>query len=383
MVFFAGFLMTVLPAGSATSLSTTKHGGSPGTVKPHLFPIGTINPSNPSGMSPPTASDLPGYSQSYFSDFNGNTLPLGWDVFTGTASGDPGSQWGSAHVVVANGLLTLSTWRDSAYGNEWVTGGLCHCERPMTYGAYFVRSRESGTGPTIVELLWPTSGWPPEIDFNETSGLTSGTSATNIWSGNHAQSQVKLAIDMTQWHTWGVIWTPSSLLYTVDGNVWGRFTVPSEIPNQPMTLHLQQQTWCTSGFACPTTSQSTQIDWVAEYAINANDAVSIGPFQSNSWFLSPRLKSLIVLLAYRIQSRGDLSVAVTAYSDPSSTAHRAAVVRANRALVVRKFLAQTLSRLQDNGVVITATGLRPFASVAARALPPPSANSSKVMVRVY
>ena len=26
---------------------------------------------------------------------------------------------------------------------------------------------------------------------------------------------------MTQWHTWGVIWTPTSITYTVDGSVWG------------------------------------------------------------------------------------------------------------------------------------------------------------------
>jgi hypothetical protein len=50
--------------------------------------------------------------------------------------------------------------------------------------------------------------------------------------------------------------------------VWGTVAVPSEIPNQAMTLDLQQQTWCTLGTACPTSPQSMDIDWVAEYTPN-------------------------------------------------------------------------------------------------------------------
>jgi beta-glucanase (GH16 family) len=63
-----------------------------------------------------------------------------------------------------------------------------------------------------------------------------------------------------------VIWSASSITYTLDGRVWGTVTDPSEIPNQPMTLDLDQQTWCASGFACPTAPQSELIDWVAEYS---------------------------------------------------------------------------------------------------------------------
>jgi beta-glucanase (GH16 family) len=72
---------------------------------------------------------------------------------------------------------------------------------------------------------------------------------------------------MTQWHTWGVVWTPTSITYTVDGHAWNSFTNASEVPDVPMTLDLQQQTWCgaTPAWACPSTPQSMQVDWVAEY----------------------------------------------------------------------------------------------------------------------
>jgi hypothetical protein len=73
---------------------------------------------------------------------------------------------------------------------------------------------------------------------------------------------------MTQWHTWGVIWTPKSITYTVDGKIWGSDTNAAAIPSLPMTLDLQQQTWCSSGWACPTAPQSMQIDWAAQYSYN-------------------------------------------------------------------------------------------------------------------
>jgi hypothetical protein len=230
------------------------------------YPVGVADATEPSGMSPPTADALPGYTQSYVSDFSGATLPSGWDVFTGNPGGDAGAQWGAAHVTVDNGLLSLNTWKDPAYNNEWVTGGLCQCGVSRTYGAYFVRSRVTGPGPTQVELLWPASNhWPPEIDFNESGGKTDGTSATLHFSSSNDQDQRVVSADLTQWHTWGVIWTPTSVTYTVDGKEWGSVHVASEISDVPMTLDLTQQTWCSSSFACPSAPQSMEIDWVAEY----------------------------------------------------------------------------------------------------------------------
>jgi len=223
-------------------------------------------------MAPPDPNAMPGYAQTYVTDFNGSTLPDGWQLFNGTATGDPGSQWAPSHVSLSGGLLQMNTYQDSNYGNAWVSGGACQCGSGVagqTYGAYFVRSRTTGPGPTVVQLLWPAdNSWPPEIDFNETYGLTTATSATLHYTSSNQQVQRSLTIDMTQWHTFGVIWTPSSLTYTVDGQVWGTVDIPADIPNVPMTLDIDQQTWCSSGFACPTTSQSLLVDWVAEYTSN-------------------------------------------------------------------------------------------------------------------
>jgi hypothetical protein len=231
------------------------------------FPVGIADVAEPSGYAPPGAGDLPGYQLLYVSDFNGSSLPSGWSVFTGVPSGDRSGQFAASHVVVSDGVVHLNTWRDARYDNKWVTGGMCQCGVARTYGAYFVRSRNTGPGPNEVQLLWPTSNvWPPEIDFNETGDLHTATSWTVHWSSANLIDQRSLIIDMSRWHTWGVIWSRSAIIFTVDGHEWGRFTTTRDIPDVPMRLDLEQLAFCQSGHFCPTKPVSMDINWVAEYS---------------------------------------------------------------------------------------------------------------------
>jgi Glycosyl hydrolases family 16 len=231
------------------------------------FPVGTPDTSEPSGEAPPSPDALAGYQRTYVDDFLGSSLDAGWNIFTGIPGGDPGAHFGGSHVVVGGGLLRLNTFRNRAWHNRWVTGGLCQCGLARTYGAYFVRLRITAAGPNEAALLWPlTNVWPPEIDFAETGGVVKGMSASVHSGSNNHIDQRKLRINMTQWHTWGVIWTASTITFTVDGQVWGTVTTPSEIPRIPMTLDLEQRTKCALGEQCPTHPVSMQVDWVAEYA---------------------------------------------------------------------------------------------------------------------
>jgi hypothetical protein len=222
---------------------------------------------DPSSYGPPSPAALPGYVLSYVTNFAGTSLPPGWDVFTGIPGGDPGGHFGASHVVVSSGMLSLNTFRDPSFNNSWVTGGVCQCGVSRKYGAYFVRSRVTGAGPTEVELLWPSgNGWPPEIDFNETGGsITSTTSSVHYGAANHiVPGRVK--INMTLWHTWGVIWTPREIVYTVDGRIWGEFKDAPDISSVPMTLDLEQRQQCQENRQCPTAPESMQVEWVAEYS---------------------------------------------------------------------------------------------------------------------
>jgi hypothetical protein len=221
-----------------------------------------------SGYGPPAANALNGYSRDYVTNFPGNSLPAGWSAYSGTPGGDPGGQFATSHAVVGGGMLSLNTWEDPAYNNEWVTGGVCDCGLSPTYGAYFVRSRLTGPGPTSVAILYPNVGWPPEVDFYETYGGTAQNMATIHWGANNSQYHSYANTDLTKWHTWGVIWTSSTITYTMDGQAFDTVSgSEAQIPNVPMHLALQQQTWCgaSPAWACPTAPQSYQINWVEVY----------------------------------------------------------------------------------------------------------------------
>jgi hypothetical protein len=231
------------------------------------YPIGIKDKAEPSGESPPAANALPHYKLTYVNDFVGSSLPPGWNVYSGVPGGVAGGQFGIAHVAVSGGLLHLNTWKDPRYQDRWVTGGLCQCEVARTYGAYFVRSRVTAPGPNEVELLWPaTNKWPPEIDFNETGGKVDASSSTIHFSAINSIDQRLVQINMEKWHTWGVIWTPTSVSYVVDGQVWGVITSAYEIADVPMTLDLQQTAACVPGRVCTIQRASMLVDWVVEYS---------------------------------------------------------------------------------------------------------------------
>jgi hypothetical protein len=261
LVFAIHSSVNASPIITATTLPVTN----PAVVP---FPVGRANRHEPSGMAPPGPNALAGFVRTYTADFVGTALPPGWLDFTGIPGGDPAGQFAATHVVVSDGLLHLNTWRDPRYADKWASGGLCQCGRPVTYGAFFVRSRITGKGPNEVELLWPADNqWPPEIDFNETGNQVHSTSFTIHYGTPQTGPFQELLkqVDMTRWNTWGVIWTPTKITFTVNGTPWGYFTDRAAIPHMAMTLDLEQRPGCWRGPVCTTQGQSMQVDWVAEY----------------------------------------------------------------------------------------------------------------------
>jgi hypothetical protein len=254
--------ITSTSIGPSVSVTLPPHTGTQ-----HLqYPIGTPNKALISGMGIPSPTALPGYKRIYASDFPGKTLPVGWASYSGQPANDKGAEYAITHVVVRGNSLRITTWRDPAFQNIWVTGGVCQCGLPETYGAFFVRSRDTGGGATSVQLLYPESDvWPPEVDFNENAGQIDSTTSTVHFGPTNQVDQRMLRINMLQWHTWGIIWSPTSIKYTVDGVEWASINTPSEIPTIPMRLSLQQQTFCLQGRLCPTAPVGMLVNWVAEY----------------------------------------------------------------------------------------------------------------------
>jgi beta-glucanase (GH16 family) len=112
----------------------------------------------------------------------------------------------------------------------------------MTHGKVEIRAKASqevdGAGPCF--LLWPATNdhWPPEVDILETPhgrGMF-----TNHWAGPNGEDTYETTqfdLDYSQWHVYGLEWTPERLTMTVDGQVMKTYT--GHIPTEAMSIGLQ------------------------------------------------------------------------------------------------------------------------------------------------
>ncbi|MEI6623474.1 MAG: glycoside hydrolase family 16 protein [Actinomycetes bacterium] len=99
----------------------------------------------------------------------------------------------------------------------------------------------------FVVQLWPSEGWPPEIDFAERRA-PNGYSAFMHWGtradqkpGSKLQTvDLLTGIDMNEWHVVGVMWRPGLVQYTIDGRIWASVT-GANVPRQPMWLAIQTE----------------------------------------------------------------------------------------------------------------------------------------------
>ena len=228
----------------------------------------------PGGVAMPTGN-LPGWQMVFSDDFNGTSLNQdAWGPYSGQPGGDPGGWWDPSHVVVRNGMLELQNYRDPAFGNRWVSGGVSSAPAlKQTYGKYLVRFRiDKGNGIAGIALLWPSGdGWPPEIDFAEDGGGNRAeTTATLHYGAGDSQIARSVSADFSLWHTIGVEWTPGHLSYTLDGAFWGTVS-DANVPAQPMEMDLQTQAGTCGDqlTSCPdvtTPAEVTmQVDWVVAY----------------------------------------------------------------------------------------------------------------------
>jgi beta-glucanase (GH16 family) len=221
--------------------------------------------------------DLPGWHQVLADDFTEPQLdPAVWQTYWGQPGGDPGGWFDPSHIYLSNGALVLSAYQDPADGGKWATGGVSSSPGlSQTYGKYEVRFRfDAGAGIAHAILLWPTdNSWPPEIDFSEDNGSDRQTDyATLHYGTNNTMIGRQVAVDLTQWHTLGVEWTPGHLVYTIDGQVWAT-VADVNVPSTPMALDIQTQAWAcgTSTWEqCPNATTPAHVnlyvDWVVAYS---------------------------------------------------------------------------------------------------------------------
>jgi beta-glucanase (GH16 family) len=221
---------------------------------------------------------LPGWQRVLAEGFDGSRLNRRvWTPYSGQPGGDPGGWWEPSHVTVGGGHLNLETFRDPRVSNRWVSGGVSSARGlEQRYGKYLVRFRmDAAKGVAGVLLLWPQAPhWPPEIDFAETGGERADrrdVSATLHYAPGDQTIARSVRGDFTKWHVMGVEWTPTRVVYTLDGRPWASVR-SSHVPKERMELDVQAQAGtCGDAFApCPDATTPAhvdlQVDWVVAYA---------------------------------------------------------------------------------------------------------------------
>jgi beta-glucanase (GH16 family) len=229
----------------------------------------------------------------------------------------------ASNVVVHDGMATLATKYDLALG-RWTTAGMCLCANKslrQTYGEWEMRARVSAGDSRAVALLWPSVGWPPEVDFMEMGGEgAQGARQLNTMTMHYGpraenyQIHSSEAGDFTQWHTVGVQWAPGVIRYLLDGQVTKTVTSPS-VPNQPMWFGVQTSP---EAAAAPTKPVNFDIDWVKEYAYDAGGAAATRTAPSVTTAPSPSFVASQVVGSDAAHSA--MPVAVSWAAKPGSSA---------------------------------------------------------------
>jgi beta-glucanase (GH16 family) len=280
------------PHPSATSTATptatpTVTPTATASAAPTATPTGSQSGVDPSGQTP--ATTLSGYTLKYAQEFNGDSLPSGWGAYTGVPGGESAqeAQWEPNMCTVSGGEVHfMASGIDSC--------GMDYKGTPQEYGAFFARLQAdpetAGQLFSDIFLLWPANNqWPPEIDVYEDGGDRSRTVASLVNTvGNACGSSVSwqclgqytqgngesdgVANTDTQWHTYGVEWTPSQVSWLIDGHVIltapaSQVKSPATQPALPMNMALQSQN-LQGGSGASSLQQTMAVDWVEQFSWN-------------------------------------------------------------------------------------------------------------------
>lgn len=279
--------VVVLAIAAATAY-VFRPAGAEQTATWHSAPTATATPTDeprydgppPSG-EPMPVGDLPGWRQTFTEDFNGADLSERWWIYDGQPNGDPGGWFMPSHVSQQGGRLIINGSReDTPNGNLYATGGISNSKSfSQTYGKFSIRFRmDPGYGINYIILLWPTDDrWPPELNIAEDNGKDRTRLTSTIHYGGHGQpsrytSRERLGVDVTQWHTVGVEWTPGRAVMLLDGQEWARYE-SDVVPRTAMSLAIQTQAWfCGGNFSdCPNATTpanvNMEVDWAVAYAM--------------------------------------------------------------------------------------------------------------------
>jgi hypothetical protein len=243
------------PSGSPTAAPSagTTHSASPG-------PTADTSPTATRTASPGPVATGPVWSPVWTDDFTAFPSSGNWGIYNGVGHAGQGIRSPSAFSA-AGGILTIT---GTAGGT---TGGMARLG-DQRYGKWEARVRTAGcTCYHPVLILWGTPGtWPQsgEVDYLESFSPTRNNMFVH-YGTNNSQVSGSIAVDMTQWHTYTVEWTPNYIAGYVDGQ---RFFYSTDRTIQPPSMvHATiQLDWFPGDVSADQRTGATMdVDWIKQY----------------------------------------------------------------------------------------------------------------------
>ncbi|MGE2731544.1 glycoside hydrolase family 16 protein [Mycolicibacterium vaccae] len=196
-----------------------------------------------------------------FDEFDAPSTLSNWVVYDGPGHAGNGRRTPEA-MSVDDGMLTITAdEHGNSGGMGWFPGRL--------HGRWeaCVRSSTAPAAYHSLVLLWPDAeDWPVggEVDFMEI--IEPDRQQVDLWlhwGPGGAKKTTAVRVDATQWHSYAVEWTPSHLIYYIDGEPEWLITDPGLLPPRPMHLCLQLDY-----FGGDSGGGARQwVDWVRQYVI--------------------------------------------------------------------------------------------------------------------
>lgn len=230
---------------------------------------------------PSAPTNTPGWKADFVDNFDSALNTAVWGRYGGTVAPRgvhsvytlDNAQVVGSPLARGGGMLQLRT--KNADGG-WTSAGMSSGRGfSAVQGKWAMKAKfDRAYGVGYAFLLYPKGGaWPPEVDLAEgTAGGPSIMSTVHYGTaGQNFQLQRWLHnVNMSTWHTYGVIISDGSIQYTLDGNVWGS-VLTDQAPTVPMWLGVQAGVKDCAASTGECLSDQTpldsaiSIDWIAHY----------------------------------------------------------------------------------------------------------------------
>ncbi len=155
--------------------------------------------------------------------------------FKGTGS----SNLGLNPYSLNNGVLTISAqpvndWQSSQMWGYKYSSGMLISNQTYLYGYFEIRA-ELPQGQGLWPAFWLIGPENKEIDILEVIGSSPQVPDHALhWPGGNHLSTHNFQTDTSGYHTYGALWTPTEIIFTIDGTESWRVANP--VMNQPMHM---------------------------------------------------------------------------------------------------------------------------------------------------